>query len=158
MLGQETGKSFEFCDMFINTWSDLFENTAWNDSFKWSTILILWPVSVFYCFVLPKKWLFCKTSWYLVLAKIFWIANVTYKMIPIPIHWYTWKLVYSHDVIDTNNNFHSLGIGENLPQILLRIEVALLNRYLNQNFKINNLFINIESWSTFVKLVSNSAL
>ena len=67
-------------------------------------------------------------------------------------------MVYSHYVIDTNDNFHFLGIGEKLPPVLLQIEVALLNKYLNQNIKINNLFINIASWSTLVKLLGTSAL
>ena len=125
-----------------------FDNTASNDSFKWQMIIILWPLSVLSCFVLLAKWLFCKTTWYLVLAKIFWI----------PKHWYAWQLVYCHDVIETNVNFNFLGVGNKLPPVLLQIEVALLNKYLSQNININNLFINIESWSTFVKLVGNSVL
>ena len=51
-----------------------------------------------------------------------------------------------------------LGIGERLPPVLLQIEIGLLNKYLSQNIKIKNLFINIESWSNFIKLVHNSAL
>ena len=58
-------------------------------------------------------------------------ANVTYIMIAIPKHWYAWQSVYSHDVIDTNENFHFRDIGKKLPQVLLQIEVALLNNYLN---------------------------
>ena len=146
MLGQETGKSFEFCQMLINTWSVLFENTTWNDLFRWWTVLIWWPLTVLSCFVFSEKWLFCKTSWYLVLAKLFWMPMLTKK------------LVNSHDVIDTNDDSHFLSTGEKLPPVLLQIDVALLDRYLNQNIKINNLFINIESGSTFVKLVINSAL
>ena len=72
--------------------------------------------------------------------------------------WYAWQLVYSHDVIDTNGQFNFQVIGEKLPPILLRIEVALLNKYLSQDIKIKNLFINIENWSTFVNLVGNFAL
>ena len=45
-------------------------------------------------------------------------------MITIPKHWYDRQLVYSHDVADTNDNFHFLGIGEKLPPVLLQIEVA----------------------------------
>ena len=89
----------------------------------------------FICFVL-----FCVagkvivlTTCFLGLAKIF---NVTYKMIAIPKHCYTWKLVYSHDVFDINERFHFLGIGKKLPPVLLQIEVALLNKYLNQKIKI----------------------
>ena len=72
-------------------------------------------------------------------------------------------MLYSHDLIDTNDNFHFLGIDEKLPPVLLQIlekveKVALLSKYLNQNIKIDNLFINIESCSTFVKLVANSGL
>ena len=67
-------------------------------------------------------------------------------------------MVYSHDVIETNGNFNLLGIGERLPPVLLQIEIGLLNKYLSQNIKIKNLFINIESWSNFIKLVHNSAL
>ena len=85
-------------------------------------------------------------------------VNVTYKMIAIPKHLYVSQLVYNHDIIDTNDNFNFLGIGEKLPPVLLWIEVALLKKYLNQNIKINNLFINIEKWTTFVKLVGNSVI
>ena len=79
-------------------------------------------------------------------------------MIAIPKHRYAWRLVCSHDVIETNNNINFLGIGEKLPLVLLRIEVAFLKKYLSQNIKINNLFINTESSNTFIKLVDNSAL
>ena len=79
-------------------------------------------------------------------------------MIAIPKHCYAWQLVYSHDIIETNDNFNFLGVGEKLPLVLLRIMVALLNKYLSQNIKFNNFFINIKSLSTFVKLVDNSAL
>ena len=67
-------------------------------------------------------------------------------------------IVYSHDVIETNDNFNLLEIGERLTPVFLQIAVTLLNKCLSQNIKINNLFINIESWSTFVKLVDNSAI
>ena len=79
-------------------------------------------------------------------------------MIAIPKHCYAWQLVYSHDVIENNDNFNFLDVGEKLPPVLLRIMVALLNKYLSQNIKFNNFFINIKSLSTFVKLVDNSAL
>ena len=46
-------------------------------------------------------------------------------MIATPIHWYTWELFYSHDVIGTNK---ILGIGEKVPPVLLQIEVVLLNK------------------------------
>ena len=49
----------------------------------------------------------------------------------IPIHWYAWQMVYSHDVIDTSDNFHFFSIGEKGPPILLQIEVDLLSKYLN---------------------------
>ena len=71
----------------------------------------------------------------------------TYKMIAIQKHWYAWQLVYSHDVIGTNDNFHFLGTGEKRPPVFLRIEVALLNKYLNQNININNLFTSIKIWT-----------
>ena len=48
-------------------------------------------------------------------------ANFTYKMIANPKHWYAWQLVYSHDVIGTNNNFYFLGVDEKLPPVLLRM-------------------------------------
>ena len=105
--------------------------------------------------MLLAKWLFWNTTWFVVLAKIF---NITYKIIAIPKHYYAWQLVYSDDVIDTNENFHFLSIGKKLHPALLRIEVGLLSKYLNQKIKMNNLFINIESWSTFFKLVGNSTL
>ena len=66
-------------------------------------------------------------------------------MITIPKHWYAWQLVYCHDVMETNDNFNFLCVGNKLPPVLLQIEVALLNKYLSQNININNLFINIES-------------
>ena len=66
-------------------------------------------------------------------------------MIAIPNYWYVWQLVYSHDVIDTNDKFSFLVIGEKHPPVLLGIEVALLNKYLSENIKIKNMFINIES-------------
>ena len=42
-------------------------------------ILILWHLSVLSCFLLPAKWLFCKTTWYLGLAKIFWMPTLPAK-------------------------------------------------------------------------------
>ena len=88
-------------------------------------------------------------------------ANVNNKMISIPVHCYPWQLAYSNVVIavvDTNQGFHFLGIGENVPPVLLQIEVALLNKYFSQNMKIKSLFIDIESLSTFIELVENSAI
>ena len=139
--------SFEFCHRFTDTLLGLFENTLWKDLFKWSMIgLTLKPLSVLSFCVVGK-----------VIEDIL-NTNFTSKIIIIPKHWYAWQLVYSYDVIDTNDNFHFLGIGEKLPSVLLRIRVALLKKCLNQNIKVNNSFIDIESWSTFVKLVGNSAL
>ena len=71
-------------------------------------------------------------------------VNVTDKMIAISKHWYAWQLVYNHDVIESNEKFTFLGIGEKLPPVLLPIEVALLNKYLSQNTKINNLLIKLK--------------
>ena len=65
-------------------------------------------------------------------------ANVTYEMIAIPIQWYAWQLAYNHDVINTND------VAENVLSVLSRIEVVL-NKYFNQNIKINNLFIDIKN-------------
>ena len=84
-------------------------------------------------------------------------ANITYKIIASPMHWYAWQLLYSHYVTDTSESFHFLDIDKNVPPILLWIEVALLNKY-NQNIRINHLSTDIESWWTFVNLVENSAL
>ena len=67
-------------------------------------------------------------------------------MISIPVHWYPWQLAYSNvaiAVVDTNQGFHFLGIGEDVPPVLLQIEVALLNKYLSQNMKIKSLFTDI---------------
>ena len=128
---------------------------AWNDSFKWSMIPILWPSFVLFCFALSAKWLFWKTTWFLGLEKIF---NVTYKVNAIPKHCYAWQLICCHDVIDTNQNFYFLGIGKKPPPVFLWIEVALLNKYLNRKMEINNLFINSEILSTFFKLVGNSTI
>ena len=50
-------------------------------------------------------------------------------MITIAIHWYAWHLVYCHDdVIDINESFHFLGIGEKVPPVMLRIDVGLLKK------------------------------
>ena len=68
-------------------------------------------------------------------------ANVTYKIIAIPKHWYAWQLVNKHDVIDTNDNFYFLGIGEKLPPVLLRIEVAFLNKYTSISIETSRLII-----------------
>ena len=72
--------------------SGSFENTTWNDSFKWSMVLILWPLSILSCFALSSKWLFCKTTWYLVLAYIIWMPTLHTK----------W-LQFQNTVIDTRN-------------------------------------------------------
>ena len=158
MLGQETGTFIEFCHIFINTLLRL----VWKYCLKWFIQVIRDSnLMAFICFVL-----FCVFDKVIVLynylvscsCKDILNVNVTYKMTASPKHWYAWQLIYSHDVIDTNDNFNFLGIGKKLPPVLLQIEVALLNKYLNQNIKIKNLFTNIESWSTFVKLVGNSAL
>ena len=58
-------------------------------------------------------------------------------------------MVYSHDVIDMNENYYFLDIGEKVPPVLLWIEVVLLNKYSNQNLKINTLFIDIKSQKHF---------
>ena len=49
-------------------------------------------------------------------------------MTAIPKHWYVWQLVYSHDVIDTNDHFNFLDIGEKLPPVLLQIEIAFVEQ------------------------------
>ena len=73
------------------------------------------------------------------------MPNLPTIMIANPVHCHAWQLVYRHDAIDTNENFHFLGIGEKAPPVFLGIEIALLNKYLNQNKKIKNLFIDIKS-------------
>ena len=108
------------------------------------------------CFVLSEKWRFSKTSWCLVFIKTFWIPTLHKQYMPI--HWYARQLVYSHDVINTNESLHFLTICEKVSRVLLRIEVALLNNESSQNIKINNLFVDIGRWSTFVKLVGNFAV
>ena len=72
-------------------------------------------------------------------------ANITYKVIAIQKNLVQLAIVYSHDVIEINDNFNLLGIGERLTPVFLQIAVTLLNKCLSQNIKINNLFINIES-------------
>ena len=62
-------------------------------------------------------------------------------MIAISKHWYTWQLVYSHDVNDTNDNFHFLGIGAKLPPVLLQIGVAFLNKHTRISIKTSRLII-----------------
>ena len=120
-----------------------------------------WSILIAFICVLSEKWLFCKTSWYLVLTKIFWMPTLPIKWLQSQyiVHWcleiglqpwFNWN--------ESNDNFQFLGMGQKLPPVLLRIKVALLNKHLNQNNTINNLFINIKTWSTFVKLVENSAL
>ena len=70
-------------------------------------------------------------------------VNVTYEMIAIPIHWYSWQLVYSHGVFYTIESFHFLGTDKKVPPVLLWIEIALLNKYFNQNIEINNLYMDL---------------
>ena len=124
MLRQETGMSFEFCHMFINTLLKL----VWKYSLKWFIRVIDDSYLIaFICFVL-----FCAVCQVIVLQdflvscsrKDILNAYVTYKMIAIPIY-HASQLVYSHDVIDTNDNFHFLDIGEKLPPVLLRIDRLL---------------------------------
>ena len=62
-------------------------------------------------------------------------------MVPITKYWYVWQLVHSHDVIDTNDNFHFLDIGEKLPPVLLQIEVTFLNKYTSTSIKTLRLII-----------------
>ena len=118
-------------------------------------ILILWSLSALSCLCFLVWWLFCKTNWYLVLAEIFWMPTLPNDCNPKTLVYFAIGL---QAWIDTNDNFHFQGTGEKLPLVLLWIEVALLHKYLDQNIKINNLLINIENWSTFIKLVDNSAL
>ena len=54
-------------------------HTAWNDSFKWLMIQILWSFSVLLCSVLSAKWLFGKTTCFLGLAKVFWMPTLPTK-------------------------------------------------------------------------------
>ena len=61
-------------------------------------------------------------------------------MIIILIRWYACKLVYRHDLINSNESFHFFDIGGKVPPFLLGIEVALLNKWFNQNIRINDLF------------------
>ena len=150
MLGRETGAPFEFCHIFINA----LLRIVWKYFLKWFIQVI--DDSNLIVFIYFVLFYFYETTWYLVLPKIFWMSKL-------PTKWllsknYAWQLIYSHEVMDTNDNFKFLGIFEKLPPVLLRIQVTLLNKYLNQNIKINKLFINIESFSTLLKLVGNSAL
>ena len=62
--------------------------------------------------------------------------------------------VYSHNVVDTNESFHFLGISEKTPPVLFRLLCWIVNS--NHNIKINSLLINNESWSTFIKLAGFS--
>ena len=64
-------------------------------------------------------------------------------MIAILKHWYAWQLVHSHDVIDTNDNFHFLGIGEKVPPVLLQIEIAFLNNYTTLSMKTSTILAKI---------------
>ena len=141
MLGQETGAYFEFCHIFIKT----LLRPVWKYCLKWFIQVIDDSnLMAFICFVL-----FCVVRKVIVLSddlvsrscKNILNANVTYKMIAISKHWYAWQLVYSHNVIDTNDNFHFLGIGEKLPPVFLRIEVAFLNKYASISIKTSRLII-----------------
>ena len=75
-------------------------------------------------------------------------------MSALPNRWLQSQLVYSRNVVDTDESFHFLGICEKTPPILFRLLCWLINS--NQNIKINSLFINNESWSTFIKLAGTS--
>ena len=75
-------------------------------------------------------------------------------MSTLPNRWLQSQLVYSRNVVDTDESFHFLGICEKTPPILFRLLCWLINS--NQNIKINSLFINNESWSTFIKLAGTS--
>ena len=50
-------------------------------------------------------------------------------------------LLRCHDVIDTNDNFDFLDIGEKFPPVLLQIEVAFLNKYISTSTKTSGLII-----------------
>ena len=71
-------------------YSRLFENTAWSDSLISPVILILWPLFLS-CSVLSAKRLLCKTTWYLVLTKIFCVTTLPTKSqnISMLTNWFT---------------------------------------------------------------------
>ena len=75
-------------------------------------------------------------------------------MSTLPNRWLQSQLVYSRNVVDTDESLNFLGICEKTPPILFRLLCWLINS--NQNIKINSLFINNESWSTFIKLAGTS--
>ena len=134
ILRREAGTFFEFCHIFINTYCLKWFIKVIHDS----NFMIFFCFALFFVVGKVIVWKDYLLSWS---CKGILKANVTYKMITIPKHWYAWQFVYSNDVIETNEEFHFLGIGKNLSPVLLRIEVDLLNNYLNQKIKINNLFI-----------------
>ena len=103
-------------------------------------IQILWRSSAFSCCVLGKV---IALQDYLVSCSRQDVlnTNITYKMISIPKHWYAGQFVYSHYVIDTNDNFRFLGIGEKFPPVLLQIEVSFLNKYTRISSKSSRLVI-----------------
>ena len=59
-------------------------------------------------------------------------------MIAIPLHWQAWSLIYSHDVIDIDESYHFLGIGDKVPSVLSRIKIALLNNLLKAKAHLAN--------------------
>ena len=141
MLGQETGAYFEFCHIFIKTLLRL----VWKYCLKWFIQVIDDSnLMAFICFVL-----FCVVGKVIVLQDYLVSCsrqdvlntNITYKMISIPKHWYAWQFVYSHYLIDTNDNFRFLGIGEKLPPVFLQIEVSFLNKYTSISSKSSRLVI-----------------
>ena len=146
MLGKETERPLNYV-IYLSI------HTAWNDSFKLSMILILRTLCILFYFALPAKWLFSKTTCFLGLRKIFWMPTLPTKWLESQ-NIDAWQLVCSQDVIDTNENFCFLGLSKKLPPVLLQIEVCFVEQ-VSQKVKINNLFINIESWNTFFKLVGN---
>ena len=75
-------------------------------------------------------------------------------MSTLPNRWLQSQLVYSRNVVDTDESFHFLGISEKTPPILFRLLRWLINS--NQNIQINSLFISNESWSTFIKLAGTA--
>ena len=85
------------------------------------------------------------TSWYLALVKIFWLRTLATT------DWYNWQLVYSHDVIDSNQSFQS-------SSHFVVNKGCFVEQVIEKKIKINNLFIDIKIWSTSIKLLGNSTL
>ena len=66
-------------------------------------------------------------------------------MIAIPVQWYVGNWFTAMVYFTPMKAFIFFGIDKKVPPVLLWTEIALLNKYFNQNIEINNLYMDLES-------------